>query len=180
MSLDAVAVLARRVATVPWFATVGAPLAAAERALADDYLAALGFPGTAVDGVADWPCAQALADAPDWDRAWWRAEDALRQALLATGTAQHGGGALLAALTRVTLAASDRGHDVALGALDRAGIADAALARAAAGAATQAAYLGALAVVVDAPPDHAFIAKLRLFEVGRWPLGIVGGHFHVF
>ena len=33
---------------------------------------------------------------------------------------------------------------------------------------------------VDAGADHPFGAKFGLFEAGRWPLGIVAGHFRLF
>ncbi|HUA56162.1 MAG TPA: hypothetical protein VMB81_28510 [Candidatus Sulfotelmatobacter sp.] len=180
MTLAAAAALVPRVAAVRWLGAVGAPLGAAERTAAAAYLAGLGYADTPVAGVADWTRAKALADAPDWDPGWWQAEEALRQALLAAGTARDGSGAVLAALTGVTQAVSDRAYEDATSATRRAGIADAALARAAAGAATQAAYLAALAAVADAPPSHPFFAKLRLFEAGRWPLGIVAGAFHLF
>ena len=29
-------------------------------------------------------------------------------------------------------------------------------------------------------PDHPFLVKFRLFEGGRWPLGIVAGRFRLF
>jgi hypothetical protein len=87
---------------------------------------------------------------------------------------------LLEALSRVTQGASDAAHGQAALATARAAIADPALARAAAGAATQACYLAALAAAAAAVPDHPFLAKFRLFEAGRWPLGIVAGRFHLF
>ena len=138
MTLAAAAALVPRVAAVRWLGAVGAPLGAAERTAAAAYLAGLGYADTPVAGVADWTRAKALADAPDWDPGWWQAEEALRQALLAAGTARDGSGAVLAALTGVTQAVSDRAYEDATSATRRAGIADAALARAAAGAATQA------------------------------------------
>lgn len=180
MSLEAVAALARRAAAAAWFSAVGEPLTASDRADAEAYLRALGRAGTAIAGVADWPHAKALADAPDWDPAWWDAEERLRAALLEAAGARHGRAPLLAALTHATQIASDPAHGRAAQGLMRARVADEALARAAAGAATQACYLAALAAAAAAPADHAFHAKFRLFEAGRWPLGIVGERFHVF
>jgi hypothetical protein len=185
MTLDpgaaaAVAALARRAVAASWFAAVGEALAAGERADAASYLGGLGIAAIMVDGVADWQRAKALADAPDWDPAWWDAEERLRVALLDTASARHGRVALLDAVSRATQGASDGAHGQAALATARAGIADPALARAAAGAATQACYLAALAAAAGADADHPFLAKFRLFEAGRWPLGIVGGRFHLF
>jgi len=180
VSLAALDALARRAAAAPWFAAVGEPLTAGERADAASYLAALGLPAIALAIPADWTQAKALADAPDWDQAWWDAEERLRVALLDSAAARHGRPALLAALSRIAQAASDASHGQAAAALLRAGIADPALARAASGAASQACYQAGLAAADGAPAGHAFLAKLRLFEAGRWPLGIVADRFHVF
>jgi len=179
VSLNTVEPIARRAARASWFAAAGEALTAAEQADAARYLAGLGFADVAVAPAGDWARAKALADAPDWDGAWWDAEERLRGALLETAGTRHGRPALLAALSRATQAASDVAHGQAALALVRAGIADPGLARAAAGAATQACYLAALAVAAEAPADHPFLAKLALFEGGRWPLGIVAGRFHV-
>jgi len=182
MTLDdgAVAALARRAAAAAWFAAVGEPLTNGERADAAGYLGALGFAGTAIESVADWRQARALADAPDWDPAWWDEEERRRVALLAAASARHGRAPVLAALSRATRAASDAAHGQAALATVRAGIADPALARAAAGAATQACYLAALAASGAVDAEHPFFAKFRLFEAGRWPLGIVAGRFRLF
>jgi len=178
--LDAVAALGRRAASASWFAAVGERLTDGERAEATRYLHGLGIDAVAIDAVGDWPAAKALADAPDWDPAWWDEEERLRSALLVAGAARHGRIELLAALSRATQPMSDGAHGQAALATIRAGIADPALARAAAGAATQACYLAALAVADQAEPDHPFLVKFRLFEAGRWPLGIVTGRFRLF
>jgi hypothetical protein len=180
VTLAAVDALVRRAAAAAWFAAVGEPLTPGERTGAEAYLRALGRTGVSVDGVADWARAKALAQAPDWDRAWWEAEERLRTTLLDAAAARLGRVALMQALTRVTVAASDPAHGRAAQSLLRAGVADEALARAAAGAATQACYLAALATAADAPADHAFHAKFALVEAGRWPLGIVAGRLWVF
>src|SRR5262249_39971607 len=180
VSLDAVAALEPRVAALAWFATVGAPLTQIERDDAAAWLSALDRADIAIDPVPDWAAAKALADAPGWDQAWWVAEERQRTALLAEATARHGRAPLFDALTRITRAMSDPAHDRATHGLKRAGLADEGLARAAAGAATQAGYLAALALAPGQPPSHAFLAKLRLFEAGRWPLGIVTARLWVF
>jgi hypothetical protein len=65
-------------------------------------------------------------------------------------------------------------------AAERDGLADAALVRAASGAATMALHAAALARLAGEGPDHLFMRKCALFESGRWPLGVVGGSLHLF
>src|SRR2546421_338876 len=103
MSLAAVASLARRVATGSWFAAVGEPLTCGERSEAQSYLTGLGLAGPTIDPVADWRQAKALADAPDWDPAWWDAEERTRGALMADAAARHSREAVLDAVSRVAL-----------------------------------------------------------------------------
>ena len=71
-------------------------------------------------------------------------------------------------------------HGAAALAAARAGVADPALTRAAAGAASMAAHGRALALLAEAGDTHMFVRKYALFEGGRWPLGIVRGAFHLF
>ena len=53
------------------------------------------------------------------------------------------------------------------------------------GAAVQAAHQSALVLIAAIDPDfeaddHAFAAKLKLFEFGRWPVGVMGRSFNLF
>ena len=176
--LDALGAFARRQGTVSWFAACGTPLVAGERGDAFVYAAALGFPEAAIAPVADWRAAEAIARG-DGFTAWRTVEERERAALLAAGNARHGFAALMAALTRVTAAASATTMGAASAAMAREGVADPALARAAAGAAAQAAYQAALALAAESG-DHAFAIKFRLFAAGRWPLGIADGRLYLF
>jgi len=171
--------LARAIAHVPWFAAAGERLTDADKGEAEAYLAALDLGSAEIAGAAGWFAAKAIAASPEWDPRWWEAEETLRHALLREAGAVLPAGAVLSAITRVTDSASDVVLGAASTALARAGIADAALARVAAGAATQACYQAALALAANAGPRHAFAIKFRLFEAGRWPLGLLGGAFHL-
>ena len=71
-------------------------------------------------------------------------------------------------------------HDAALRAAGQSGVVDPALVRAAAGAATQASYQAALVLAAGEDAEHVFAIKYRLFEAGRWPLGIAGMTFNLF
>jgi hypothetical protein len=179
--LTSVARFAGSLRGVSWFAAVGQDLTASELREAQDYARALGLGDLLIKEARDWRAAERATRDPDWDARWWQAEDGERLALmdyLKRAAAPH---EVMAALTRVTEEASAIVLGAAAVAASRDGIADQALARVAAGAATQAAYQAALALAArrdDA--THVFAIKFRLFAAGRWPLGIVGGTLHIF
>lgn len=177
LAVDRFSALTRR---VRWFAALGRPFQKAERETADAYLAELGFVEAALAGIADWEEAEGAARNPDWNTAWWEAEEGQRMALIAEACAVRAEAEVMDALSGLSAAASEASFKAAGRALRRAGLDDEALARAAAGAATQAAYQAGLVLLADAGPGHAFALKFRLFESGRWPLGIVGTSFNVF
>lgn len=172
--------LSRSIAADSWFAAVGEPLIDAERDEALLYLRGLGFDQADIAGVSDWQEAKNTADAPNWDPAWWTAEEKTREALLAKAEAAIEERALYDALSKVTRVASDFVHGKAAIAAARGGTADAGLIRSAAGAASMACYQAALAKAAAAGDDHPFAAKYRLFAAGRWPLAINDGVLSVF
>lgn len=177
--LDAVARLRRSLAHLSWFAATGEELTRADREEGARYLEGLGITGVTVAAVASWQDAKTVADDPAWDRRWWDAEEEMRAALMRDALADLGEPALLDALTGVAEAASDVVQGAAAVAAARSGTADPALIKSAAGAATQAAHLAALAAAAGAGADHVFAVKFRLYEAGRWPLGIVNGRFYL-
>jgi hypothetical protein len=180
MSLAPLAELSRRVRRAPWFAAVGEPLSDVEREEAREYLAALGLGARAVAPAAGWREAERIIRAPDGAREWWAAEERHARDLRGRALDRAAERDLLAALTEVVVGASDAAHGAATAAAARAGLADPALTRVAAGAAAQAGYQAALALAAGAGGGHPFAAKLRLFEAGRWPLGVVGTALHLF
>lgn len=177
--LSSVTRFARSLGAASWFAAVGQPLTDGEAREARDYLAALDL-GTEIVTVLDWRAAEATTRDPAWNARWWNAEEKERLVLLQRAGAEWGEDSLMAALTRVT----DEATRITLGAASiaaaRDGVADPALCRVAAGAATQAAYQAALARAAGAADSHPFAIKFRLFAAGRWPLGLVGDTFHLF
>ncbi len=180
-TLAAVAGLARLIPQIPWFSTLGTVIDPDLRATADAYVAALGFPGASVADVVEWEDAEFAAANPDWNTEWWEAEEPLRIALTAQAVELLGDEEMLVvALTNVTKAAAECVHVAAAGAAGGIGRRNPALVRAAAGAATQASYQTALLLAAGGEEDHPFALKFRLFEAGRWPLGIVGSSFNIF
>src|SRR5262249_18295539 len=120
-----------------WFAACGEPPLPAECAESARYLAGLGFGAPAISGVASWSEAAAIAQRRDWDRGWWEAEERGAQDLKRAGIAAFGETQLLAALSAVAEASAALHGHAALAAA-RAGVADPALSRVAAGAAAMA------------------------------------------
>lgn len=170
-----------RIRLASWFAAVGEPLTSAERWDARAYLAGLGFADAGVDAVATWAEAASVTKSPDWSRAWWDREEAERTRLLNAAAATMAEHELMAELSRVMELASSVVHGAAAIAAARAGVADQALIRVAAGAAAQSAYqAGLAALAAENGREHPFGIKFRLFEAGRWPLGIAGGTLHIF
>jgi hypothetical protein len=153
-----------------WFSTLGEPLGAAEQAEIDAYLAGLGMRVAVVHLIATWEeaagiCAQ-RADA------WWKAEEAQTGPLEQKTT--------LDPADPEWLALNEKLHGAAAVAAARAGCADAALIRVAAGAASYAAYQARLARAARAPAGHPFLRKYALYCGGRWPLGVYEGRFAIF
>lgn len=168
-------------ADAAWFACLGLPLAPADEREARDYLDALGYPAQArICGVTSWKAAEAVARDPGWDQTWWAREEAERSRLMALGQEELGRDALLERLTAATELASQSIHGAAAIAAERDGVADAALVRAASGAASMTLHGAALARLAGQGPAHLFMRKYRLFESGRWPVGVVGGVFYLF
>jgi hypothetical protein len=168
-------------ADAAWFACLGFPLAPADLRDARAYLEALGYPpDSRIAVAADWKQAEGLIRAPDWDQRWWAKEENERERLMRIARERLGHDALLERLTAATEMASHSIHSAAAIAAERDGIADAALVRAASGAATMALHGAALARLAGQGPEHLFVRKYTLFESGRWPLGVVGGVFYLF
>lgn len=170
-----IATLLAEVGAASWFAAVGEAPTPAER---EEAVIAAEDVGP-IAAVADWETARALIQGTGWNREWWRARELRRRDLLSAAEARLGASAALAELSEVMRVAGDRVHGAAAIAATRAGLADPGLARAAAGAATEATYLAALARLAGRP-DPAFEAGFRLFQAGRWPLGPIDGAFRLF
>ena len=83
-------------------------------------------------------------------------------------------------IANIELAGSDHLQGVASTALARDGLADSGLVKSAAGSATIAVHHAALALAAGQSGAHPFAAKFRLFQAGRWPLGIYENVFYVF
>jgi hypothetical protein len=157
--------------TQAWFSALGEPLDEEEKRELAAYLAGLGMAGAiAVRQAASWQEAGAICRAPSNE--WWRAEEDERARL------ERSAG--LDPADPDWLALNDVLHGAAAVAAARAGCADAALIRVAAGAASHAAYQARLARAAGAASGHPFLRKYALYCGGRWPLGLYHGRFSIF
>lgn len=163
-----------------WFTRVGEPLEATEREQVVGYLRALALETPPVAGVADWSSAGGIIASKEWDPRWWDREQEERARLLSAASGALGNEPVTLELSRVLEQSIDTVHGAAAIHAARGGSADSALIRAAAGAVSQALYLGRLAELARAGENHAFSLKLGLFRAGRWPLGIFSGRYYLF
>lgn len=176
---------ARTLQGVPWFANLGVPMTPGARAAARRYADGLGFPDADVAILVDWEDAAAAAEPNDWNSPAWEAEELLRADLTTRALAVLSEDALRIAMTMI----ADRIAEPAREAMEQASfiwdIEDEAQQQLAVGAAVQAAHQALLVLIASADPDfdandHPFTAKFRLFEFGRWPVGVTGSSLNVF
>lgn len=183
--LKALARFARTLERIPWFANLGEPLTPGAAAAARNYIENLGFPHAETAILVDWDDAAAAAETLDWQSPAWEAEESLRTDLTARALASLSEGALRIGMTLIAekvAKPAQEGMEQAAVIFDAE---DDASRNLAVGAAVQAAHNAALVLVAAADPDadvddHPFVAKFRLFEFGRWPVGVVGSSFNLF
>ena len=178
--LRALVRFARLVRDLGWFQNIGNELDEDEIEWTEAYLAVLGFPDCTVVPITDWEEAADAAASVDWNSPWWEAEEGLRAALMMDAADRIGEAQLEVALAHV---ASRAGEAIRLGAevaAARDGVLDEELIRAVAGAGAQAAHQAALVLAAEVEDEHPFALKFRLFETGRWPVGLTGLSFHLF
>jgi len=161
---SAEAILAR-VAQVRWFAAVGSRAERAEGQAAAERYAAAWVEAWPVRWAAGWDEARQVVRGLDDESSFWRQEESWRrQAAEAAETAGRGE-RLAATLHRLSVF----GYEAV-----RPAVGDEELARVASGAAlcaAGAALTWSVAEDLLSPQPNPFLAKLRLFELGHWPLG---------
>lgn len=179
-TLDAVRRFARVAQEIPWFSRVGERISPEDRKIAKLYVEALGFPEAEIAEVGDWQEAAIAATNLDVDTPAFEAEEQLRSALTAEALELMDEDLLTFALTHLSGLIAEIVENAAGDAALRAGYDDEETIRAAAGAAIQAAHQAALVLAAGVEDDSAPAHKFRLFEAGRWPLGLIGTSLHIF
>ena len=169
-----------------FFASLGEPPTDQVRRVAEAYVDRLGFPEAE---LAILPTPEDGADAAetlDWASPAWEAEELARADLTAKALDVLSEDAMEIALRMVTAKAGEAAKE----SIEEEGaiwdIGDEAIQRLAVGAVVQTATNAALCVLAsEADPeidiaDHLFTHKLKLFELGRWPVSVVGQSFSLF
>jgi hypothetical protein len=163
-----------------WFFMLGEAISAEETTQLREYVRGLGITEeVAVEQVPSFNGARAVITSAEWDRRYHAAEQAEKLRLAATADALRGS-LELAQLQSRTLELSEAVHGAAAVAAARLGCSDIGLIGAAAGSASEALHLAALAELAGAHELHPFLLKRAVFEAGHWPLGAVGGRYYVF
>ncbi len=165
-------------ARVPWFIHTGAPLDQALRADARNYLDALGFPDVTVTRIGSWADAGAAAESLDWDSPGWEVEEQLRAGLTNAAVERLGADTLEVAMTHVASRAAPAIEAALTHLAPLWEITDESLLNAALGSGVQAAHQAAL-VLAAGESDHPFALKFRMFEQGRWPIGVAGLSYNI-
>jgi len=168
-SVNSVEAILAKVSRVSWFSAAGRPeCRASSQGAVADYLRSCGGPGRAL-WLAGWDEAARVVRALDDESSFWLDEERWRRQSLIAVQAAARAEALAEALHRLSIL----GYDAV-----RPAAPDEELARVASGAAlwTLAETITWAAVEdVLAPLPNPFLAKLRLFELGHWPLGVWQG-----
>jgi hypothetical protein len=184
-SLTILTRFARTLDRIPWFANLGEPLTPGARATAEQYVARLGFPDAEVAILIDWDDAVAATESLDWQSPAWEAEEMQRADLTGRALDCLSQEALHIGMTLI----ADKITEPALEGMEQAAvifdIVEEGPRNIAVGAAVQAANGAALTLLAATDPDfdieaHPFTAKFRLFEFGRWPVGVTGLSFNLF
>jgi len=183
--LGAVAQLARLLPKMDWFGQAGRLPSPALRVQAEDYAAALGFYHLEISCPENWDEAADLILADEFDPTFWQAEAQAGQALMELALTHLPEHDLQVALSHVAFSAAQLARRRAERLLSPYGREDEAVLVAAGQAAASAAAQTGLLLALQsagllAPEPHLFEQKFRLFEQGRWPLGLIGGSLHLF
>jgi hypothetical protein len=171
---------ARSTLSVAWFSQVGRPLNPVTRKLAQSYLDALGIAHIGIAPLHDWREASEAAETYGFDSPQFETEEQLRAALSDRALAHMSERALEVVLTHVTACATAALDSRLEEEAELWELKDEAVLTAARGAALAAAHNAALVLAGGAADGHALAQKYRLFELGRWPVGIAGASFNLF
>lgn len=181
--LGAMGAFASVIRQTPWFTKIGQPFKPADVALIERCANATGFEAYAAD-IRDWEEAAEAAASGDINSPWWEAEESLRAAVTQDALDYLGEEELTIALTHIQAVAAEvipnRIWDVAT----MWGMTEEDMVDAAVGQALHACHNAALLVATGATDEdaeeHPFSLKFKLFEQGRWPIGVYGSTFMVF
>ena len=124
--------------------------------------------------------AEDAAASLDLDSEGWIQEEQLRAALISEALEHMDETALQVALTHAASLAADNIRESFEDVAAIWDLEEGPLLNAATGAAVQSVHQAALLLAVGETDPHPFGLKFRLFEAGRWPIGLAGTSFNIF
>lgn len=168
-------------ANVQWFAHIGETLTPELRRDAAAYADALGFPEAGLARITNWREAARAAESRDLDAPAFEAEEQLRAALTTAAIDRHGEEPVEVLLTHAAAVLGPIVLEAAQNAVAVWGVKSKSLTNAAAGAGVRACHNAALLLIAgEGDEEHPFAILFRMFEQGRWPVGITGASFNLF
>lgn len=165
---------------VSWFSTIGERMTPEIAGIARDYLDGLGFPDADLAAITSFEEASDAAETLDWDSAAWEIEEQLRAGLVVDALALIDEEGLQVALAHITSTTSEGLQDAMANLAALWDVEDQTLITAATGAVVQTVYNAALLLAAGGEETHPFALKYRLFELGRWPIGVHGRSLNLF
>lgn len=165
---------------VDWFHAIGENLTEEVRRLSRDYLDGLGFPDADLAVVTSFEEASDAAETLDWDSAAWEVEEQLRAGLVVDAMQNIEEEGLQIALAHITSKTAEGLQDAMDNLAAIWDVEDETLVTAATGAIVQTVYNAALLLAAGGEENHPFALKYRLYELGRWPIGVHGRSFNLF
>ncbi|MBI1180386.1 MAG: hypothetical protein GC201_07490 [Alphaproteobacteria bacterium] len=179
-AFTAIRKLGEVVVRLPWFGRIGQPFDRGDEEVARRYLDMLGFPDAAPLTVADWEEAADAASNLDLNSEAWEVEEQLRADLSREALNYFDEDTLTHVLSYVTERAGPVLVESIASAASLWPVQEDEVIEAATGAAVQACYQAALVLAAQAVEEHPFALRFRLFEMGRWPIGLSGRSYNVF
>jgi hypothetical protein len=165
---------------IHWFSTIGERIDDEVKDVSRRYLDGLGFPDADLAAISSWEEAGDAAASLDFDSEAWEAEEQLRAGLVSEALLHLDEQGLQVTLAHVTSTTSDGLEDAMENMAAIWDLNDETLITAATGAVIQTVYNAALVLAAGGEEDHPFALKFRLFELGRWPIGVHGRSFNLF
>ncbi len=169
-----------------WFARLGEAPRPSVREAAQDFTLRLGFPDATLAILRDWEEAAEAAETADWAAPAWEAEELLRADLTGVALSVLSEEAFEIAQNLIAKEVADSAKAAMEEQAALWDMVDEGAMTLAVGAVAQAAHQGGLLLIAAAADpefdvhEHAFASKLRLFELGRWPVAVIGTSFSVF
>ncbi|WND03457.1 hypothetical protein QGN29_03610 [Temperatibacter marinus] len=165
---------------IPWFRTVGEQPSEAICTAADDYAASLGFPEAYAHFVPDWEEAAYALEANNYNSPGWEAEEQERASLTDRVLSVLDDQTFEMVFSHIASETIPVVEEYAEEVRDELLIMDEEFVVAVTGLAAQAIHQAALVMLTAEDEEHPLSKRIKLFELGRIPIGIQGTSFAIY